>query len=278
MNLKVVLKDYIDFLESRGVHFPSKYNYRMNEEMYERMKLILDDVDYDFIMDIIDDYYKDLKNKIKATSTEKVCIKFANRIVVGTIEKINYTGDKEIESIDFRDKKNELVNIKFDLIYSVEKPRTAREVKKAKEVVESPTIELPIKAIKNKTKYEELIEPDLMSTRQIKIIDRPEYIGDDKPSLSEIIFSKGTLIAIICIGLAAGAIMTINHSIAVTTNKNKEEVVCIDGYTNINGECIKTNTVTNEEQKTTVATTTTTTKAVVNNSLVEVINSFKKED
>lgn len=266
MNLKVILKDYIDFLESRGITFPEKYSFRMNDEMFQKMKLILEDVDYDFILDVIDDFYDDLKKQVEETH-DKVCVKFANRIVVGDIININYSDDGSIiKSIDLIDKKKESLNIKFDLIYSIQEPKTSEELKKERSM---PKKDPNKHVIKDKHKYDEFIEPDLMSTRQIQIIDKPEYVDDGKPSLSEIIFSKGSLIAVIVLALAIGAIVAVNYSIAATNNSKNNEVVCIEGYTNINGECIKSNTLTTEE---------TTTQAPVKDALIEVVKSFKKED
>ena len=267
MNLKVILKDYIDFLESRGIKFPENYSYKMNDDMFQRMKLILEDVDYDFILDVIDDFYDDLKKQVEETK-DKVCVKFANRIVVGEIKNINYSQDGSIvKSIDLIDKKNESLNIKFDLIYSIEEPRKADEVKKAKSL---PKKDPEKHVIRDKHKYDEFIEPDLMSTRQIQIVDKPEYVEDAKPSLKDIIFSKGSLIAVIVLVLVAGAIFAINYSIAAINNSKNDDVICIEGYTNINGECIKTNTLTTDE--------TSTTTLPVNDSVIEVFRSIKKED
>ena len=78
-----------------------------------------------------------------------------------------------------------------------------------------------------------------------------------------------SLIAVIVLALAIGAIVAVNYSIAATNNSKNNEVVCIEGYTNINGECIKSNTLTTEE---------TTTQAPVKDALIEVVKSFKKED
>lgn len=267
MNLKVILRDYLDFLESRGINFPSKYSYKMNDEMFQKMKLILEDVDYDFILDIIDDFYDDLKKQVEETK-DKVCVKFANRIVVGQITNINYSDDGSIiKSIDLIDKKNESLNIKFDLIYSIEEPRKPEDAKKVKTL---PKKNPEKHVIRDKHKYDEFIEPDLMSTRQIQIVDRPEYIGDEKPSLMDILFSKATVIVVVLIVLTIGALAALNYSIAATNNKKDVDVVCIEGYTNVNGECIKTDSLTTEE--------TTTNNSTTSDAIIEVVKSFKKED
>ena len=162
MNLKVVLSEYLDFLEAKGIKFPSNYSYKMNDEMFAKMKLILEDVDYDFILDVIDDFYDALKKDIESAK-DKVCVKFANRVVVGEITKINYISPEKIGSIDLLDKKKESMNIRFQLIYSVEEPKKQEDIKKVK----NPPKKDPEKhVIKDKHKYDEFIEPDLMSTQQ----------------------------------------------------------------------------------------------------------------
>ena len=267
MNLKVILKDYIDFLESRGINFPENYSYKMNDDMFQRMKLILEDVDYDFILDVIDDFYDDLKKQVEETK-DKVCVKFANRIVVGDIINVNYSDDGSIiKSIDLIDKKKESLNIKFDLIYSIEEPKTSEELKKQRSI---PKKDPAKHVIRDKHKYDEFIEPDLMSTRQIQIVDKPEYIEDAKTPLKDIIFSKGSLVVVIVLALIVGAVFAINYSIAVTNNSRNNDVVCIEGYTNVNGECIKTNTLTTDGVEATTVP--------VKDSIIEVVRAIKKED
>ena len=276
MNLKVVLSEYLDFLEAKGIKFPSNYSYKMNDEMFAKMKLILEDVDYDFILDVIDDFYDGLKKDIESAK-DKVCVKFANRVVVGEITKINYISPEKIGSIDLLDKKKESLNIRFQLIYSVEEPKKAEDIKKVK----NPPKKDPEKhVIKDKHKYDEFIEPDLMSTQQLKIVDRPEYLEDLRPSLWEIIFSKGALITVICICLGAAALYAVKVSIANTTVTNPEDVVCIEGYTNVNGECIK-NTAMPKETTTTETTTVATTKSTnseASASLYDAIRVIHEED
>ena len=280
MNLKVVLNDYLDFLETKGITFPKNYSYKMNDEMFAKMKLILEDVDYDFILDVIDEFYDALKKDIEEASG-KVCVKFANRVVVGEIKKINYITPDKIGSIDLVDKKKESLNIRFQLIYSVEEPKKAEDVKKAKS---QPKKDPEKHVIRDKHKYDEFIEPDLMSTKQLQIVDRPEYLEDLKPSLREIIFSKGALVTVICVCLGALALYAIKTSIANTTVVNPNDVVCIEGYTNINGECIKTstlapdNTTTSTTQTTTTSTTTKATKSSASDSLIEVVRAIHRED
>lgn len=269
MNLKVILKDYIDFLESKGVTFPDNYTYKMNNDMFQKMKFILEDVDYNFLLDVIDDFYRDLKTQVEETKG-KVCIKFANRIVLGEIIHINYETPDKISSIDIRDKKKESINIKFNLIYSIEEPKRVEEVKKEKEL---PKIKEEKQIIVDKHKYDELIEPDLLSTRQISIIDKPEYVEDAKPTIKEMLFSKTAIIAVICIALVIGAVVAFNSTYASIKSRNTNDVVCIEGYTNINGECIKTSTLE-------TSSTTTTTTSFINSfgTDIEVISSINKED
>ena len=269
MNLKVILKDYIDFLESRGIKFPENYSYKMNDEMFQKMKLILEDVDYDFILDVIEEFYDTLKSQVE-NAKGKVCIKFANRIVVGEIKNINYSSPDTISSIDVIDKKKQSLNIKYRLIYSVEEPKRAEEVKEEKAAAPKE-VEKPI--IKDKYKYDDYMEPDLMHTRQLQIIDKVEYHEDIKPTLFERIFSKTTAIVVICLCLLVGAVFAIKGSFSSVKDKQTKEVVCIEGYTNVNGECIKTSSLIDN---TTASTTTTTTSVNVND--VEVVNSYKKED
>jgi len=274
MNLKVVLSEYLDFLEVKGITFPSNYSYKMNDEMFAKMKLILEDVDYDFILDVIDDFYDALKNDIEEAKDKKVCVKFANRVVVGEITKINYITPKKIGSIDLLDKKKESLNIRFQLIYSVEEPKKAEDIRKVK----NPPKKDPEKhVIKDKHKYDEFIEPDLLTTKQIQIVDRPEYLEDSKPSLKDIIFSKGAIVTVIVLCLGAVALYAVKTSIANTTVSNPDDVVCIEGYTNVNGECIKNSTLTSNET-TTTETTTTAAKSNASNSLIEVVRSINKED
>ena len=270
MNLKVVLSEYLDFLETKGIKFPSNYSYKMNDEMFAKMKLILEDVDYDFILDVIDDFYDALKRNIEEAK-DKVCVKFANRVVVGEITKINYITPDKIGSIDLLDKKKESMNIRFQLIYSVEEPKKAEDVKKAKSV---PKKDPEKHVIRDKHKYDEFIEPDLKSDKQTQIIDRPEYLEDLRPSLGEIIFSKGALVTVICLCLGAVALYAIKTSVASTTITNPDEVVCIAGYTNVNGECIKDSTLAPE----TTTTTTTAAKSNTSDSLIDVVRSIHKED
>ena len=265
MNLKVILKDYIDFLESRGIRFPENYSYKMNDEMLQKMKLILEDVDYDFIIDVIEEFYDALKIKIEGVKG-KVCIKFANRIVVGEIKNINYSSPDTISSIDVVDKKKQSLNIKYRLIYSIEEPKKAEIVKEEKK---SAPVETEKPVIKDKYKYDDYMEPDLMHTRQLQIIDRPEYVEDIKPTLFERIFSKSSLIAVICLCLLVGAIFAIKASFSSINDKKNQEVVCIEGYTNVNGECIKTSTLVTES---------TSTTSVVSDSVIEVVKTYKNEE
>jgi len=267
MNLKVVLSDYLDFLESKGITFPKNYSYKMNDEMFAKMKLILEDVDYDFILDVIDEFYDALKKDIES-SQGKVCVKFANRAVVGEIKKINYISSDKIGSIDLLDKKKESLNIKFQLIYSVEEPRKNEEVKKSKPV---PKKDPEKHVIKDKHKYDEFISPDLISTKKFEIVDMPEYLDDYKPSFKDIIFSKGALITVICLFLGVIAIMAIKSSISSTSVVDPNDVVCIEGYMNVNGDCIKATTIKEE-------TTTTSNKSNLSTSLYDVVNSIHKED
>lgn len=265
MNLKVILKDYIGFLNSRGIKFPDNYSYKMNDEMLQKMKLILEDVDYDFILDVIEEFYDALKAKV-INAKGKVCIKFANRIVVGEIKNINYSSPDTIASIDVIDKKKQSINIKYRLIYSIEEPKKAEIVKEEKS--SSKKFEEK-QVVLDKHKYDDYMEPDLMHTRQLQIIDKAEYSEDIKPTLLERIFSKNTLIAVICVCLLIGAVFAINASYSSINEKKNKEVVCIEGYANINGECIKTSTLT---------PTTSTTTTVVSDSEIEVIKTYKNEE
>ena len=277
MNLKVVLNDYLDFLEAKGIKFPNNYSYKMNDEMFAKMKLILEDVDYDFILDVIDEFYDALKQTIEEAKDNKVCVKFANRAVVGEIKKINYISPEKIGSIDLLDKKKESMNIRFQLIYSVEEPKKTEDFKKEKS---APKKSPEKHVIKDKHKYDDFIEPDLMSTKQLQIVDRPEYLEDLRPSFTEIVFSKAAVVTVICLALGGVAIYAIKSSIASTTVNNPEEVVCIKGYTNVNGECIK-NTAMPKETTTTETTTVATTKSTnseASASLYDAIRVIHEED
>ncbi len=280
MNLKVVLNDYLDFLESKGIKFPNNYSYKMNDEMFAKMKLILEDVDYDFILEVIDEFYDALKQDIEEAKNNKVCVKFANRAVVGEIKKINYISPDKIGSIDLLDKRKESMNIRFQLIYSVEEPRRPEEIKKEK--IQQPKKNPEKHIIKDKHKYDDFIEPDLLS-KQVNIVDRPEYLEDLRPSLVEILFSKAAIITVICIALGIVAIYAVNTSIASTTISNPDDVVCIEGYTNVNGECLKVTKQANGETTTVVAETTTTqsdnksTKSAAV-SLYDAVRSIHEED